>query len=149
MIHRKGDVFTTEAAYIGHGVNLQGLMGRGIAKTIRETYEDSYNEYKNACQSGDLSLGSVLITDEGERRIVHLATQTFPGPDARYDAVFDATIEAAQIITNECLKYDRSPVLAIPQIGCGIGGLSWEKVETLLKAVEILVPGFQFEVWKL
>ena len=149
MIHRRGDVFTTEAAYIGHGVNLQGLMGRGIAKTIRENYENSYHEYKNACLSGNLTLGSVLITEEEGRKIVHLATQTFPGPDARYDAVFDAAIEAAQIITNECLEFDRSPVLAVPQIGCGIGGLSWEKVETLLSAVEILVPGFQFEVWKL
>jgi hypothetical protein len=58
-------------------------------------------------------------------------------------------MKAAQMITEQCKKDGRTPVLAIPQIGCGIGGLEWSKVETLLKSVEILNPGFQFEVWSL
>lgn len=31
MIEKNGDIFTTDAKYIAHGVNTKGLMGAGIA----------------------------------------------------------------------------------------------------------------------
>lgn len=34
----QGDIFTTQAQVIGHGVNTQGLMGNGVARTIRIMY---------------------------------------------------------------------------------------------------------------
>lgn len=149
MIQRKGDVFTTEATFIGHGVNLRGVMGRGIAATIRENYPKSFAEYAAECAGNYLDLGQILVTEEGDLRLVHMATQRHLGPDARYDAIFDAGMEAAEHVMNISAEEDRTPILAIPRIGCGIGGLEWEKVETLLRAVEILNPGFQFEVWNL
>lgn len=149
MIQRKGDVFTTEAAFIGHGVNLRGVMGRGIAKTVRENYPTTFGLYAAICEQKGLQLGEVFITDEDDIHIVNMATQVHIGPDARYDAIFDAGMDAAERIIEIAAEEDRKPVLAIPRIGCGIGGLEWEKVETLLKAVEVLNPGFQFEVWNL
>ncbi len=149
MIQRKGDVFTTEAVFIGHGVNLRGVMGRGIAKTIKQEYPATFAIYAAECKANKLEIGTSLIVDEGDVQIVNMATQVHMGPDARYDAIFDAAMDAAAQIYELATEQDRSPVLAIPRIGCGIGGLEWEKVETLLKAVEILTPGFQFEVWNL
>ncbi len=149
MIQRKGDVFTTEATFIGHGVNLRGVMGRGIAATIRENYPNTFELYAKQCKGDYLNLGDVFVTNEDEVRIVNMVTQKHLGPDARYDAIFDAGMEAAVAVMDISADEDRTPILAIPRIGCGIGGLEWEKVETLLKAVEILNPGFQFEVWNL
>lgn len=147
MITRTGDVFTTEAVYIGHGVNCQGVMGLGIAKTVREKFPETYKTYAQRCAEDRLQLGDVLIVSEGDKHIVNLATQRFPGPDARYDALFHACLDAANQIQTICKSNGRVPIMAIPQIGCGIGGLEWFKVENLLKSVEILIPGFQFEVW--
>lgn len=149
MIQRKGDVFTTEAAFIGHGVNLRGVMGRGIAATIRAEFPEAYEEYREACEDKSLKLGEAIVSHEDQFNIVHMATQVHLGPDARYDAIFKAGMYAALDVMDMCHGEDRQPILAIPRIGCGIGGLEWEKVETLLKAVEILNPGFQFEVWNL
>lgn len=149
MIKRKGDVFTTEARWIGHGVNCSGVMGAGIALPIKNKYPVNFKAYKEACDMEELAPGHCLVgPDEGvEPRIVNLATQLYPGPDARYSAIFESCRTAAEYIVNY-EKHDRNPVLAIPMIGCGIGGLDWDKVECILRAVEILVPGFQFEVWK-
>lgn len=149
MITRIGDMFTTEAGYIGHGVNCKGVMGRGIAKTVREQFPITYSSYRELCIREGLAAGDVQMVNENGVTVVNLATQTFPGPDARYGALFMSCMKAAQMITEQCKKDGRTPVLAIPQIGCGIGGLEWSKVETLLKSVEILNPGFQFEVWSL
>ncbi len=149
MIQRRGDVFKTESAFIGHGVNLHGVMGAGVARLVRENYPYAYELYKRACDEKSLELGSTQLCYSDDRGILNMATQVHPGPDARYDAVFDASMDAAVQIIEESAKIDRSPVLAIPQIGCGIGGLEWSKVQIVLEAVEILNPGFKFEVWSL
>ena len=149
MIQRKGDVFTTETVFIGHGVNLRGVMGRGIAKTIKEKFPETYDKYAEACEHKYITIGDAFITEEGDLRIVNMATQVHMGPDARYDAIFDSAMDAAAQVYEMAKEMDRNAVLAIPRIGCGIGGLEWEKVQTLLEAVEILTPGFQFEVWNL
>lgn len=147
MINRTGDVFTTEAVYIGHGVNCKGVMGKGIAKTIKERFPLAYSEYEELCSTNQPFLSHAQIVNCGDVSIVNMATQEHPGPDARYDALFVACAEGALKIVAECEESGRQPIMAIPQIGCGIGGLEWGKVETLLRAVEIVVPGFQFEVW--
>jgi hypothetical protein len=38
-------------------------------------------------------------------------------------------------------------VCAIPELGCGIGGLEWEGVKRVIETVEFVVPGFEYEVW--
>ena len=145
MIKRRGDLFTTDAACIGHGVNCRGVMGAGIAKAFREKYPENYKAYKRACREGILGAGDVFpwaFNDDG-KFILNIASQVEPGANARYEWLFNGALEAAQICKG--IGHDR---LAIPLIGCGIGGLEWPQVEVLLLAIEIIVPDFQFEVWK-
>lgn len=149
MIHKYGDLFTTTADYIGHGVNCRGKMGAGIAKIMREKYPNNYDLYQRKCSMTLLNPGDIGCTLEKGKVIVNMATQLDPGPDARYGWVFEAATRAAFKITkpySDTFK-NLKPVLAIPEIGCGIGGLEWAKVEHLLCSVEILWPGFEFEVW--
>ena len=59
----QGDIFTTQAQVIGHGVNTQGLMGNGVARTIRIMYPSVFKAYQQACDDGTLyarQLGWVL-----------------------------------------------------------------------------------------
>ena len=149
MIKRTGDVFTTDAFWIGHGCNIDGVMGAGVAKTVREDYPINYEAYRKRCMSNDVSVGDALFVYENGKIIVNLMTQDRPGPRARYDWIFKATLNAASKIMNTNSHWsDKPKVMAIPMIGAGIGGLEWGKVETILRSVEILVPGFEFEVWK-
>lgn len=50
----QGDIFTTQAQVIGHGVNTQGLMGNGVARTIRIMYPSVFKAYQQACDDGTL-----------------------------------------------------------------------------------------------
>ena len=145
MIMRKGDLFSTDAKCIGHGVNCKGVMGAGIAKAFREKYPENYNAYRRVCQSGALGGGEVFVWpfNDDNRVIFNMASQVEPGANASYAWLFQSAWESARICSD--LKYDR---LAIPLIGCGIGGLEWPRVEVLLLAIETMVPDFQFEVWK-
>lgn len=150
MIKKSGDLFTTDAFYIGHGVNCRGRMGAGIAKTFRERFPINYESYAKACLGMRLNPGDLFSVYENEKVILNLATQLEPGADARYEAVFDSCYKAARQVANHFNYWKgEEKRIAIPQIGCGIGGLEWDKVETLIEAVEILVPEVTWEVWKL
>lgn len=147
-----GDLFTSSAAYLGHGVNLRGMMGAGIAKTFRERYPINYAEYKKACAYGTLSLGDVLVIPEREennrlRLITNLATQDLPGPNAEYKAVFGSLFSWAEKASRPERLSKFGGIMAIPEIGCGIGGLELPKVKAIVKAVEYCFPDIEFEMW--
>ena len=144
MIRRKGDMFTTSLKAIGHGVNCAGVMGAGIAKPIRAKYPNNYRNYRALCQNKGLNPGGLLTVTENGMTIFNMATQRQPGRDARYDAVFASGFKAANTALNMGLDS-----IAIPMIGCGIGGLEWDKVESILLCVEDITENFEWEVWKL
>ncbi len=142
MIERNGDIFNTTARFIGHGVNCKGIMGAGIAKTVREKFPQTYLEYKAVCDVG-FSPGSYFAYVENDKVIVNLASQNMPGPDARYEWVFLSLLRFARDLTQR----SGGGVVAIPEIGCGIGGLHWLVVKSIIECVEQIVPDVTFEVW--
>lgn len=143
MIERRGDLFTSTAPALGHGVNCAGVMGAGIAKTFREKYVHNYENYRAACLAGQLKPGEVHVNYENEKYILNLASQNTPGRDARYEWLFQSALAAATGAVR--IGIDR---IAIPEIGCGIGGLEWDKAAQTLLTVEIIVDTkMEWEVW--
>jgi len=144
MIKRLGNLFDTDATCIGHGVNCRGVMGHGIAVEFKKRFPTNYEKYRDWCKRELLHPGTFAGFEDGDKIIFNIASQDNVGKDARYDWLFEACRDAAKAV--KAIGHDR---IAIPLIGCGIGGLEWVDVECLLHAVEILTPGFEFEVWKL
>jgi O-acetyl-ADP-ribose deacetylase (regulator of RNase III) len=144
MIKRRGDLFSTDAQAIGHGVNCEGVMGAGIAKVFKEKFPNNYEAYRKYCSMKFLSPGTAFMKKENGLLIFNMATQYRPGPDATYSRVLRAGADAAELAVANGI--DR---IAIPLIGCGIGGLEWSMVEELLRTIESVHDYFQWEVWKL
>lgn len=146
MIDRSGDLFTTEAKVIGHGVNTRGVMGAGIAVAFRNRWPQMYEEYRLACEDGSLVAGSCLLWEtgsEGVELVANIASQDFPGPHASLSWLDQgATCAAAGALER---GYD---TIAIPRIGAGIGGLDWDEAAQVLRKVEE-ETGITFEVWTL
>lgn len=144
MIKRKGDLFSSNATALGHGVNCKGLMGGGIAVEFKKRLPSNYKSYKEACDKGEMTSGAVHIGFDNDLTIFNMATQVEPGADARYEGVFFSGLQTARYCVEKGI--DR---VAIPLIGCGIGGLEWNKVEPVLLSIENIVDNnFQWEVWK-
>lgn len=128
VIH--GDLFTTTRPAIGHGVNLKGVMGKGVAAQFKQRYPAMFTEYRAACTTGWLHGGEALLWEAPDGLIVvNLATQPVPGPTARVQWIEDALCDAF------CQLHDRGiSSLALPLIGCGLGGLRPHHVLPVLKA---------------
>jgi hypothetical protein len=61
MIEIHADLLDSELPAIGHGVNLRGVMGAGIAGQIRKRYPQLYIDYRADLESGVLVSGGYTV----------------------------------------------------------------------------------------
>lgn len=135
ITYSNDDITTTSCKAIAHGVNCQGKMNSGVAKAIREKWPQAYEVYMNKftkAEAYDMNndlLGYMAIAYTKDRKIIgNLFTQTYYGRDGkRYASPVHIDIAMNSFVMNLSLYSDTPrPVIAIPKIGCGLGGLDWE-----------------------
>lgn len=142
MIENLGSLFETNAPAIGHGVNTRGLMGSGIAVLFKNKFPKMHEAYVRLCSENLFNPGETLVYVPHEGPVVYnMASQEFPGADARLELLASSADMAAEHA--DSLGFER---IAIPRIGCGIGGLKWEDVRPVLEGIEKL-HDLEFEVW--
>lgn len=146
LVIRQGDLFTTTSTSLGHGVNTCGVMGAGIAKEFRRRWPAMYREYVNACHADDpsrkLLAGGLLPWERPEGGwIYNLASQDLPGRHARLEWL----AESAERALSHADSHEVDTI-ALPRIGCGIGGLSWPDVQIVLRGAQRPFRA-KFEVW--
>jgi O-acetyl-ADP-ribose deacetylase (regulator of RNase III) len=130
-----GDLFDLGLPAIGHGVNCRGVMGAGIAKIFRSKYPDMYHAYVNLCEQGEVRAGGIVAWKEPDVMIYNLASQISPGADATLWAV----ASSVRLALMNCAG-NGIPALGLPRIGCGIGGLDWPDVKSIMKNAAAQVP---------
>lgn len=149
MIERTGNLFDTDCKIIGHGVNVDGKMGAGIAAQFRDKFPRNYQNYRNDCLNNMLHPGSLNGMVENGVVILNFASQDRPGAHAKYKWLFGSLYDGFVLMErDEGLVKSYGDTIAIPEIGCGIGGLEWPKAAVVIKTVEELFDyKFEFEVW--
>ena len=141
--HIHGNMFDTQLPAVGQGVNIDGLMGAGVAKLIRQRHPEIYPEYKVACDSRALQAGDMLaiLADDGTW-ILNLASQDRPGAHADLDWLATSLRDAFEFAQHQDLAG-----FAIPRIGAGIGGLQHRDVVTTINAIATGYPAITLEVY--
>ena len=129
---KKQDLFDLENPIIGHGANCLGIMGAGIAAAFKTKYPMNYLAYKSLCNEKKCYVpGSVFVSHEADGRIIaNLATQFYPGPNARLEWL------EASLRSFEKLGFE---FITLPWIGCGIGGLDKKDVTEVLEKSNLLI----------
>lgn len=143
LIHKTGNIFTSEQTAIGHGVNCKGVMGSGIAVTVKKLFPEVYEVYRSYCKKVGLRGGDMLpVVTNGGKIILNLASQEKTGANAHYGFLEESALKAfAYCQANNISGF------ALPQIGAGIGGLKWEAVLGILTDCSEKFPGVDLEVW--
>jgi O-acetyl-ADP-ribose deacetylase (regulator of RNase III) len=127
-----GDLFQSTAGAIGHGVNCMGVMGAGIARLFKRDFPEMFKEYKILCDEDSLHAGEIFAWQAPTGQWVYnMASQHYPGANAHLKWLESAAVAA---LTHADAHGVRE--VALPQIGCGIGGLKWEDVQEVLERVE-------------
>ena len=128
----------TQGTYLAHGVNCMGVMGRGIAVEFKERWPRMYEEYRAKCKEGRLILGDFHTWQPGLRyfrqqeflsiKIYNLAIKSHWRNPASYLA-----IESSVNLMLDDMSENGGAVVAMPWIGCGLGGLDKKHVAKILK----------------
>jgi len=130
----KKDITDVTLGVVAHGVNCQLKMASGVAKAIRAKWPIVYEKYMNNGK-GEAILGTahiITVSEDDSLWVANCYTQLFygygGGAYASADAVKQSLGQVAQFADILSL-----PVY-IPKIGCGLGGLDWEKdVEPIIE----------------
>jgi O-acetyl-ADP-ribose deacetylase (regulator of RNase III) len=127
-----GDLLTAPDDAIVNPVNCVGVSGSGLALHFKETYPDNFELYEEACQKGQLFPGNLfVVTTEFlafPKWIVNFPTKRHFEDKSRLE-----DIEAGLIVLNQWAAYHEVKTVALPRLGCGLGGLSWASVLPLIK----------------
>lgn len=145
IIDKTGDIFTSNAGYIGHGVNVYGIMGAGIAVQVRNRFPEVYRQYGEACASGALVPGDCFSVEDPSTGVViaNLASQDKPGANARIDWVKSSL----NTLLDDIAESDPNAMLALPRIASNIGGLDWVDVRAAIVDIAEQYPDITLELW--
>ncbi|WP_432713577.1 type II toxin-antitoxin system antitoxin DNA ADP-ribosyl glycohydrolase DarG [Pedobacter sp.] len=132
MQYIKGNLLEAKTEALVNTVNTVGVMGKGIALQFKETFPGNYKQYLTACKQGTLMPGKLLVvkdhTLEGEKWIINFPTKTEWYKKSQYDYIERGLAELVNVIEKYNLKS-----IALPPLGCGNGGLNWDKVKLMIE----------------
>ena len=127
-----GDIFAQPVDAIVNPVNCVGVMGRGLALQFKQRYHEAFLGYRDACAQGQVVPGRMFLFDTRAGRprwIVHFPTKRhWRHPSAIGD--IDAGLQDLAIV----IPRHGIASLAIPPLGCGLGGLDWQAVRPIVEA---------------
>lgn len=140
----KGNILKCNAEALVNTVNTQGVMGKGIALQFSKAYPDMFAEYKRAHKDGELAIGAMHVF---ETQLLHNPKYiiNFPTKDAWRKPSRQSYIEEGLKDLLRVVAEKRISSIAIPPLGCGLGGLSWPVVRELIEFAFSGLPNVQ--VW--
>ena len=136
VVVQSGDIFTGYVNIIGHQVNCQGVMGKGIASIVRSDYPKAYDEYigYSKANKGNL-LGNAQIVKCGGKYICNLYSQEYYGNDKTKVYTSYEALKKSLTILKDYAK-SKGLVVGLPYgIGCGLANGDWNTVYNIIKEV--------------
>ena len=127
-----GDLLQSGAEALVNPVNTVGVMGRGLAAQFKSAYPANYRAYRAACRSKGVRTGTMFVVELGvglnPRWIINFPTKRHWRDPSRL-ADIDSGLEDLRRVV---LEFGIASI-AVPALGCGLGGLDWTDVEMLIQ----------------
>ena len=141
---RRADLLKADVEALVNAVNCVGVMGRGIALQFRRAFPKNFEIYKHACEHAELQPGHMLVTNTGLRRNPRYIIN-FPTKRHWRDKSLMIDVESGlQALVAEVSRLAIRSI-AVPPLGCGLGGLDWCDVRPRIEKAFSTLP--EVHVW--
>lgn len=124
------DLFTVpQGYYLAHCISGDYSLGAGIAAQFVDVYNMRYKLHRNyPIPDGEkfANVGEALLIDN----VFNLVTKD----RVYHKPTYDTLIKTLEDMKEQCENLDIDKI-AMPRIGCGLDGLSWDTVEEIIKEV--------------
>jgi len=129
---RSDSMFDSGADVLVNAVNCVGVSGIGLAADFKIRFPLNQFSYEKACKTGELKIGRIhsykFTIPQGHKYIVN-----FPTKDHWRDPSQYLYIEIGmQLLVDWLNRHEDVESVSVPALGCGYGGLKWEKVYEII-----------------
>jgi O-acetyl-ADP-ribose deacetylase (regulator of RNase III) len=135
--HVKGNLLEADAEALVNAVNIVGVMGKGIALQFRQAFPDNYNFYRKACEHNQVKPGKMLVfvRPTNPRYIINFPTKRHWKDKSKIEDIEDGLQDLIEVVKNREIQS-----IAVPRLGCGLGGLHWEDVRPMIEKAFVDLP---------
>lgn len=132
--YKVGNIVDAPEEVLVNAVNCVGTMGAGVALAFKQRWPDMFLYYQESCRSGELRRGEIdVYVPEHGPTIINAATKEHWRSRSK--------IQDIEVCVDSILSYAQAVgarSVALPKLGCGLGGLAWDNVRLIYE--EVLVP---------
>jgi len=128
----RGNILESRVEALVNTVNCIGRMGKGLALQFKRAFPENFRAYEQACKTGGVRPGKMFVFETGfvgaPKYIINFPTKRHWRDRSRLE---DIAI-GLQALVDEVTKRDIKSI-AIPPLGCGLGGLDWNAVRPMVE----------------
>ena len=143
----RGNLLDAEAEAVVNTVNTVGVMGKGIALQFKEAFPDNFRAYKAACNAGDVRVGQMFVTSNETlthpKWIINFPTKKHWRHPTKIEWVHEGLRDLRRVIADKGIRS-----VAVPPLGCGNGGLDWERVRPIIESMLSGLAGVEVVVYE-
>lgn len=135
----RGNILAADAEAIVNTVNCVGVMGKGLALQFKKSHPENFEAYRHACGAGEVQAGRMFVYAtrgmNNPRYIINFPTKRHWRDSSRYADI----LTGLESLIEEVRRLGISTI-AVPPLGCGLGGLDWAKVRPMIEAAFAELP---------
>lgn len=135
----KGNIIEAEAEALINTVNCVGYMGKGIALQFKKAFPENFKAYEKAVREGEVRPGKMFVFDThslvNPRYIINFPTKRHWRGKSKIGDIKAGLKALVQETQKRHIK-----TIAVPPLGCGLGGLDWNVVRPIIEKSFSEVP---------
>lgn len=135
----QGDILKADAEALVNTVNCVGIMGRGVALQFKKAFPANFKAYEVACKAHQVQPGKMFVYNldrlYNPRFIINFPTKRHWKSNSRIEDIQAGLTDLIALVLQQQIRS-----IAIPPLGCGLGGLNWEDVKPLITEAFQAVP---------
>jgi O-acetyl-ADP-ribose deacetylase (regulator of RNase III) len=133
----RGNLLRAEVEALVNTVNTEGVMGKGIALQFKRAFPENLRAYEQACRQGDVVIGRMHVVERlaSPRFIINFPTKKHWRQPSRLEYVQLGLVDLVKQVEDRGIGS-----IAVPPLGCGLGGLAWEDVRPMIVGAFAALP---------
>lgn len=129
-----GNLVESSADALVNPVNCVGVMGKGLALAFKRAFPGNFRASAQACRRGEVQPGRILVVAT-ESPVPPRFILNFPTKRHWRDASRVQDIASGLEVLATVIRERRIGSVAVPPLGCGLGGLDWAEVRPRIEAI--------------
>jgi O-acetyl-ADP-ribose deacetylase (regulator of RNase III) len=128
---RNRNLLHDDADALVNTVNCVGVMGKGLALAFKQSYPAMFEAYRADCRRGLVATGRMYVwanpNGSNPRLIINFPTKQHWRDRSQLEWIASGLEDLVDVIGTR-----RITSIAVPPLGCGLGGLHWPAVRELI-----------------